>query len=95
MNRLTNIFVSLCCSIFELRSNSPRPDINRHPLPPSHHLHRHIEQAFSNSNFSKRVRIEYLFTVLFFLPMTCRSHALMSLTNLAKVSEGVSSFAID
>ena len=65
MIRLTNIFVRLCCSIFELISNSPRSDINRHPLSPSHHLHRNIEQAFSNSNFSKRVRIEYLLIYIY------------------------------
>ncbi|KAI0306999.1 hypothetical protein B0F90DRAFT_1622599 [Multifurca ochricompacta] len=31
-------------------------DINRHPLPSSHHLHRTIDHIFSSSNFSKQVR---------------------------------------
>ncbi|KAF8505939.1 hypothetical protein F5888DRAFT_1604331 [Russula emetica] len=31
--------------------------INRHPLSPSHLLHRNIDQAFSNSSFSKIVRM--------------------------------------
>lgn len=42
----------------------PGPDINRYPLSLSHQLHRNLDDAFSNSGFSQRVRMRYLFTGL-------------------------------
>lgn len=32
--------------------------INRHPLSPSHHIHRSINHAFTYSSFSRRVRVQ-------------------------------------
>ena len=40
----------------------PWSDINHHPLSQSHQLHRNVDDAFSNSDFSKRVRIRLLLT---------------------------------
>jgi len=65
MNRPINIFVSIRCFI-STRGDIliPWPDINRYPLSQSHQLHRNVDDAFSNSGFSQRVRMRYLFTGL-------------------------------
>jgi hypothetical protein len=78
MNRPINIFVSIRCSISGGDILTPWADINRHPLSQSHQLHRNIDEAFSNSEFSQRVRIVYLLTGLLSdhlgVGLICRYH---------------------